>query len=127
MLVRLTVGEREKQRADQQFHQERPPDELLLQWESRRDGGDIAEIDYQQPLGRPQVQGSPAALGRPGNGRLVHLRAAPRRINCSACFNASGVTFWPDSIRPMSRVLASPVNSSSSATVRPFTSRFSTE
>ena len=28
------------------------------------------------------------------------------RINCSACFRASAVSFWPDSIRPISRVRA---------------------
>lgn len=48
-------------------------------------------------------------------------------INCSACFRTSGVSRWPASMRPISRVRASPVSSCSSATVRPCTSCFSTE
>jgi len=48
------------------------------------------------------------------------------RINCSACFSASGVTRSPDSMRPISCFRASGASSSISAIVRPFTSRFST-
>src|SRR5208283_5098484 len=48
-------------------------------------------------------------------------------INCSAFFRASGVSFWPESMRPISRVRASRSSSSTSAMVRPFNSRFSTK
>jgi hypothetical protein len=47
-------------------------------------------------------------------------------INCSACRKASGVRRWPDSMRPISLVRASPESSSIAATVRPLTSFFST-
>ena len=46
--------------------------------------------------------------------------------NCSACFSASRVRRSPESIRPISRVRASPASSSISATVRPPASFFST-
>ena len=49
------------------------------------------------------------------------------RISRSACFSASGVNSCPDNIRPISRVRPCLSNSSIPATVRPLTSRFSTQ
>src|ERR1019366_8040292 len=47
-------------------------------------------------------------------------------MSCSAFLSASGVSFWPLSMRPTSRVRAAASNSSTTATVRPRDSCFST-
>ena len=108
----FAVSERGDQRENDERHYSRAPSCSRNQRIKRSDDRDVNKISDQQAFGSAQRTGK--------------LHAWPDRIICAACFNASGVTRWPESIRPISRVRASPVNSSTSATVRPFTSRFST-
>jgi len=58
---------------------------------------------------------------------LLCYPAAALLISRSACFNASGVSSWPESMRPTSRVRPARSSSSIPATVRPLLSCFSTQ
>src|ERR1035437_6661652 len=63
-------------------------------------------LEELRPLPEPPVRGVP--------------HPTLMRISCSAFFSASGVSFCPDNMRPISRVWAAASSSSTTATVRPF-------
>ena len=59
-------------------------------------------------------------------GRAPPSYSALSLMSCAACFRASGVSFWPESMRPISRVRPAASSSSMVATARPRTSCLST-
>jgi hypothetical protein len=84
----------------------------------------------------PLTRAGTPAMREPGRKLLCRLEskgagfrcqeALAARISSAAFRRASGVSFWPLSIRPISSLLSAGVSSSISATVRPSRSNFPT-